>query len=141
MINFELSKEQFKTLLELIYLGNIMANEHREQDIEEYNQLQEHLFSLAPECGINDCSDLEEPQYPSNDLEEELQEITCEYNEASFWEELIKRLSTMKLLEVYTPEHLNNMESIDQFKLVLEYEGKIRSHLAQFGLAQFPLPE
>lgn len=141
MLNLQLSKEQFRTLLELAYLGNMMANGHRNEQIEKYSQMEELLFSLAPHYGITDCSDVEEPKFPIGLFEERLQNLVDEYDETTFWEELVDRLTTMLKCRNYTPEQLNELSREEHFKVFFEYEDKIRLHLSQYGLEQFPLPE
>jgi hypothetical protein len=141
MINLQLSKEQFKSLLELVYLGNTMANVHRNQDIEKYSEIQDLMFSLAPQFGIEDYSQSVDSEALLESFEEDLQEPIGQYNEATFWEELIRRLSTISLLNIYTIDQLNEMDGSAQLQLVIQHEEKIRSHLAKFGLASFSLPE
>ena len=53
-MNIELSEKEFRRLLDLVYVGNWVLNSARGDDrFEDYDQLQEKMFSLAPQHGMN----------------------------------------------------------------------------------------
>ena len=52
-INIELSEKEYRRLLDLVYVGNWILNSARGDDrFEDYDQLQEKLFAMAPEHGM-----------------------------------------------------------------------------------------
>lgn len=82
--HLKLSKEQFKDLLELTYLGNVVANGHRNQCIKKYEDVENLLFSLASQFGIENCADEETPEYPSRVFEEgDIQTLIDEYDDTT----------------------------------------------------------
>ena len=52
-MNIELSDKEFRRLLDLVYIGNWILNSARGEDrFEDYDQLQEKLFSLCLKNGM-----------------------------------------------------------------------------------------
>ena len=52
-MNIELSEKEFRRLLDMVYIGNWILNSTRGDDrFEDYDQLQEKLFSLCPDHGM-----------------------------------------------------------------------------------------
>ena len=53
-MNLELSRKQFRRLLDLVYIGNWILNSTREKDrFEDYDILQEKLFAQCAKNGMN----------------------------------------------------------------------------------------
>jgi hypothetical protein len=99
-MNIEFTKEQFLTLLKIVYLGNWMANAQREDGlIEEYESMESFIFSQAKKFGydkyLDDELKDENLYFPTRAFEEEtrVHELVEEYDEDSFWDELVERLS------------------------------------------------
>lgn len=94
----EFSKEEYFTLMKLVYLGNWMSEVYNEEDPNsDYLQLEKHILSQADQFG---CSQLvekfEDDQYSvTEEFEDssEVFEIIEEYNEDNFWNELISKLT------------------------------------------------
>ena len=52
-MNIELSEKEFRRLLDMVYIGNWILNSTRGDDrFEDYDLLQEKLFSLCPANGM-----------------------------------------------------------------------------------------
>jgi len=52
-MELKLNKEQYKKLLELVYLGNWMVNAYRTDDyLEEYSDVVSNIFSQAEAAGL-----------------------------------------------------------------------------------------
>jgi hypothetical protein len=53
-MNIELSKKEFRRLLDLVYIGNWVLNSIREDDrFEDYDELEEKIFSLCRDKAWN----------------------------------------------------------------------------------------
>ncbi|MBI4699456.1 MAG: hypothetical protein HY758_11300 [Nitrospirae bacterium] len=106
-MHIEFTKEQFKDLLRLVYLGNWMVNSIRIDDVVgKYNDLTNHIYSHAKDAGLEDYVDHDETakKYcPGTRLEEdnEVEKYLDEYNDENFWDELIHRLSARDVIEKY----------------------------------------
>lgn len=57
-MNIELSKREFRLLLDLVYTGNWVLNSQRENDrIGEYDQLQSKIFAHCRQLNMNELID------------------------------------------------------------------------------------
>ena len=51
-MQLELTEKEFRRLLDMVYIGNWILNSCRDDDrFEDYDNLEEKLFSLCPEHG------------------------------------------------------------------------------------------
>ncbi len=141
MIDVKFSEEQFKTLLEMVFLGNWISNAHRREPIKRYRELEEFLFELCPQFGLVGYSDGDTPKYPSKLFIKSLMGLIKENEEVTFWEQFIERFSTLQIHRDYTQEQLENMEQTELFDLIKEYEDNLRAYLSKNGLSLFQLPE
>lgn len=52
-MQLELTEKEFRRLLDMVYIGNWILNSCRDDDrFEDYDNLEEKLFSLCPEHGM-----------------------------------------------------------------------------------------
>lgn len=95
-INF--TKKQYRTLVELLFLGNHVSNGVRESDriIQEYEDLLQHVYSFAKEMGMEEEIIFEKEYnkfFETRELEESLMDYVEEYDGDVFWNELAGRLA------------------------------------------------
>lgn len=92
-----------------------MANAHRTDPIKEFDELEQYILSFGKDFGME-----EDIEYDENlkqfFLTEEyiersgLEELIDEYNEDTFWDELLFKLADRDMMEKYGIETLKNME-------------------------------
>lgn len=105
-MEFELSRKEFRRLLDLIYVGNWVLNSTRGEDrFEDYDDLQEKFFSLA---GKHDMGALVTAYmghyFPSKAYEEGgIHEAIADYEDAIFFDILAEELARRDMVE----ENLN----------------------------------
>lgn len=95
-INF--TKKQYRTLVELLFLGNHMSNGVRESDriVQEYEDLLQYVYSFAKEMGMEEEIIFEKEYnefFETRELEESLMDYIDEYDGDVFWNELAGRLA------------------------------------------------
>ena len=127
-MNIELSKKEFRRLLDLIYVGNWILNSARGNDrFEDYDFLQEKLFAL---CGRNGMPSLIQSWhghiFPSRAYEEGgIHEAIADYEDAVFFDILAEELARRDMLE----ENLNQDDlgelsaRMDDYMLEFEKNG------------------
>jgi hypothetical protein len=133
-INF--SNEEYKTLLEVLYLADWILNSY-ETDKEPknivYHDLEQKILSLADKFEHKELVDFDEKyeEYiPSNILEEgPVFDYIDDYNEETFWEELIDRLSKRDLLKHHTESEIEGME---ESLILSEIEKYARKYAEEF---------
>ena len=53
MIGLAFTKEQFESLLRMVYIANTVANGHRDEDfLVAYDELEQYIFSRAKDAGF-----------------------------------------------------------------------------------------
>lgn len=135
--NIELTKKQYLALLKAVYLGNWVANANRDgspQDphLDEYESIEDYLFSLAPEFGLAKYVDHEKSDgsryYPTNAFDEEtgVHELREEYEEDAMWDELCDMLGERDFHRTYSPNDILKMSDEERFtkmqECIIRYE-------------------
>jgi len=124
-VNLELTEKEFRRLLDLVYIGNWILNSTREDDrFEDYDLLEEKLFSLCPSLGMHTLSQRWRGHvYPSRAFEEGgIHEAIADYEDAVFFDILAEELARrdMEFDQVSAEDHdeLNRRfdEYIDEFE-------------------------
>ncbi len=124
----EFTKEQFRALLDLAYLGNWMINSHRSGDvIAEYDDLQTYLFSHCPRFELEELLDVTDPTYPSQAYEEGVSEFIDEYDDETLWEGLAMNLATKRVAE-------EKVDPEGALAKIFEYEEELLEEFEKNGL-------
>ena len=121
----ELSKKEFRRLLDMVYIGNWILNSARGDDrFEDYDDLEEKLFSLCAGEGMGALSQVWEGHiYPSRAYEEGgIHEAIADYEDAVFYQILAEELARRDLgLEDSDPEDFTELtermeDYLDEFE-------------------------
>ena len=139
-INF--TKSEYRTLLDVIYIADWILHAHdieKRSDTKEYSELFQKLMSYAKDMG---CEDLVDFDKQGNNYAEsfsfEEQSLALgyinEFENDSFWEELISRLARRDaLIEL----KVDNEQDVDRDKLytaIGNAESKWSKEFEAFGL-------
>lgn len=144
-IKIDFTPKQFETLLKLAYLGNWMANAHREgspedPQKEEYEEVEDYIFSFARQFGFDefvDDNDAGEGKfYPTRKFEEEtdVNELHEEYDEETFWDEIIERLGARDFYRHYPKKVLQKMSRDERVDKLYEFIGKWADEIDEHGI-------
>ena len=99
-MQIELSKKEFRRLLDLVYIGNWILNSTRGDDrFEDYDELQEKLFTLCLDRGMRSLVQTWHGRiYPSKAYEEGgIHEAIADYEDAVFYNILAEELARRDL--------------------------------------------
>ncbi len=130
----EFTKDQFLALLKIVYLGNWVANANRGDGqinprLEDYDDIENFVFSHAKKFGLADYVDdktAEDGQYFPTRMFEESQDVfeaIDEYNEDTFWDELVEHLAERDFEKHYTKleiQKMTNDERIDKLYFYID---------------------
>ena len=95
-MTIELTEKEFRRLLDMVYIGNWILNSCRENDrFEDYDLLEEKLFSLCPEHGMQSLVQRwRGHSFPSRAYEEGgIHEAIADYEDAVFYDILAEELA------------------------------------------------
>lgn len=141
----EFTKEQFLALMKAVYLGNWMANANRDGSLEDpqiegYEKIEDYIFSLAPQFGLDEYMDHEptdgDRYFPTRLFEEEtdVDKLHEEYDEESFWDELSDRLGERDFYNKYSKQDWEKMTRDERFLKLQECIIKWEEELEKNGI-------
>lgn len=143
-MEIKLTKEQYKNLIKLVYLGNWMVNAIRsgnkeDPQIEKYNEIEQYIFSFAKDFGLEKYVEYVEEFkefFPTREFEDdpEIEKYINDYDEETFWEELIHRLSWRDFIRTYGKEAVEKMDIEERIEKGFPFEEKYRQEFAKNGL-------
>lgn len=144
-INF--SEKQFEDLLKLVYLGNWMVNAHRTDDtVLEYKDLEQYLFSFCRDFNMERYIEYDEElkeYYPGPEFEEsaDIEQYKTEYDNNTFWDELIHRLARRDLIEEYGEDAVLSMSPEDLLEREHPFIEKYNREFSTNGLDTLEIGE
>ena len=143
--SIEFSKEQFLTLMKIVYLGNWMTNanrdgSHKDPVVKEYEKMEDYIFSLAPQFGFDKYLDHKpkdgDRYFPTGLFEDEtgVNELHDEYDENIFWDELPDRLGDRDFYKKYSKKDWEKMTRDERFLKMQECIEKWEKELEKNGI-------
>ena len=112
-MNIELTDREYRRLLDMVYIGNWILNSTRGDDrFEDYDLLQEKLFSLCPANGMRSLVQSWQGHiFPSRAYEDGgIHEAIADYEDAVFYSILAEELARRDLgLESSDPEDFSEL--------------------------------
>jgi hypothetical protein len=139
-INF--TKSEYRTLLDVIYMADWILPTHDTEDrsgTKEYSDLFQKLMSYAKNMGCEDLVGFDEQQkdYAASFIFEEESpalDYIDEFENDSFWAELISRLAQRDALIELKANNPYDVESEDLFAAISKAEEKWSKEFEAFGL-------
>ena len=113
-MEIELTRKQFRRLLDMVYIGNWILNSCRENDrFEDYDLLEEKLFALCPDHGMNALVQRwRGHSFPSRAFEEGgIHEAIADYEDAVFYDILAEELARRDMDSEQLPQ--DDMEELN----------------------------
>ena len=141
-MKINLTKKEYRLLLDLIYIGDWILHAHREEeprDTESYRMLVQKVYGLAKEM---DCGELIEPDeerneyFPTRKYEESsgVFEFIEAYEDMSFWRELTDRLVERDIQEEVGVAGRERMSPEAFYTLASPMAAKYENEFAKRGL-------
>jgi len=123
----DLTEKEFRRLLDMVYIGNWVLNSCREDDrFEDYDDLEEKLFSLCREHGMDALVQRwEGHDYPSQAFAEGgIHEAIADYEDAVFYDILAEELARRDMVE----EHISQYDAEELSSRMEEYFDEFEKH-------------
>lgn len=140
-----LTKKQYFALLKTVYLGNWVANAIRDDSdsgkrLDEYDVAESTIFSYAKQFGysqyIDDEFANEGKYYPTRVFEDktEVMALIDEYNEDTFWDELVEHLAERDFKKQYNRAEARAMSQEEHINKLYEFIDKWAEEINANGL-------
>lgn len=125
-MKIELTKDQYRDLLSLAYLGEWVANAY-EKDRKRFllADTQQRLYSLAGDAGCGDWIEAdpkEQRLVPAASMEKALGPLIDAYDDHAFWDLLAERLAERDLVAERGHDAVHDMSDA-------EYDAALQPHL------------
>jgi hypothetical protein len=141
------TKREYHALLEMIYLADWMLHAHepnRKEDV--YHALEQKILSVAKEFGCEDLVEHSErlnEYFPTKTLEESdaIQGAIADYDDATFWDEIISRLAERDVSRRHTEEELARLTGEDRVVLYWKAEKPYADEFETNGLDRIRIEE
>ena len=126
-MQIEFTEKEFRRLLDMVYIGNWILNSCRENDrFEDYDDLEEKLFSLCREHGMSSLVQRWEGRdYPSQAFADGgIHEAIADYEDAVFYDILAEELARRDMIE----EHVSQYDAEELSSRMEEYFAEFEKH-------------
>ncbi len=128
-ISFEFNKKEYWNLMRVVYLADWVANSVCEGNMKEdagIKKIRNKILLEAEEMGLENYIDYDsdaDEVYGSRELEDhaETRKLIDRYNEETFWQELIYRLTERDLFKEYTKARVSKMDFIEKIEADHKY--------------------
>ncbi|MFQ5686990.1 MAG: hypothetical protein ACE5GV_10055, partial [Candidatus Scalindua sp.] len=105
-MQIELSKKEYKNLIDMIQIAEWVMNAHKikkDPSIEKYSKLEQKIYSFADKMGCENLIEYDKEMneyFPTKELDEgQGMQYIDEYDNDSFWDELIDRLVARDIIK------------------------------------------
>jgi len=142
-MKIEFTREEYKCLVDMLYIAEWVQNAHSVEDdprAEPYEKLEQKIYSYAKDMGLEDLIEFDsehEKYYPTRKFEETGYHRECidEYDNKTFWEDLISRLANRDLIrQMGGVENLSKLSFEERIQKTLTLEKKYSSEFEKRGL-------
>jgi len=139
-----LTAEQYKTLMVMTYLGNWMVNAHRVETDEAFEAAASRIYSHAKSAGAGDFVERDADKgryYPTRELEELAHQWADAYDNETFWDELVERLSERDLVAKHGRSNCEQMTIEERFSNLEEFETRYDDEFENHGIERLTIKE
>lgn len=113
----EITRQEYRTLLDVLGIAGWVLHAHRNENAprtREHRELEQKLFALASEYGLEELIVYDQNDgryYPTEEYEEEGDVLAFidEYNDETFWKELVERLAMRDVLSRIGQKEFHSM--------------------------------
>ncbi len=136
-MNISLTPEQYRTLLLMVYLGNWMVNAHKTDQEKVFSGLEHYIFSFAESFavkGLVEWFEDDKAYYGTRELDDLAEPYIADYDNETFWDELINRLADRDFLAQYGEDTIERMTQEERFIKREEFEERYEEEFEEHGL-------
>lgn len=150
-MKLELTKEQYKNLIKLVSLGNVMANMFRDEDerIDKLERAASDFLEQAAKSGLGDyvkkcgCGHCDGVYGPSDKLwdDPDMVMVQDEYDDDVFWEQLVDRLAERDMRLHYGVKAIARMSEAERDEKTDAYLRRYDDEIDEHGVDRLVIRE
>lgn len=144
-MKIDLTRKEYRTLLDMVYIAEWIINAHRvdsDPRTEPYGALQQKVFALAKQMKYENLIEYDaevDTYYPTGEYEESgaAHDFIDEYEDESFWSELIVRLAQRDLIQqVGSAAKVSTLPFEERLIRLADLENTYAMEFEKYGLAR-----
>ena len=141
-MKINITKKEYETLLDILGIADWVLHAHHvkeRSDMGKYKELEQKIFSYAKDMGFEELvsyEDLLKGYYPTRKFEETTpgMDFIREFEDDSFWDELVHRLVDRDMLRLVGEERLSSMPVKERFEMEDPVEKRYGEEFYKNGL-------
>ncbi|MCP5273958.1 MAG: hypothetical protein H6936_03700 [Burkholderiales bacterium] len=146
-MKINITKKEYRLLLDILYLGEWMLTAHDQEEAPEKKQYQDvvqKFYSYAEEMGYENLIKADKAlnkYFETMEYEESSQvnEIIENYDNATFWDELVSGLALRDAQEIEGNDAFNKMSPEERIQLLYPLEEKYHEEFMANDLANLQI--
>ena len=146
-MKINITKKEYRLLLDILYLGEWMLTAHDQEEAPEKKQYQDVIqkfYSYAEEMGYENLIKADKAlnkYFETMEYEENSQvnEIIENYDNATFWDELVSGLALRDAQEIEGNDAFNKMSPEERIQLLYPLEEKYHEEFMANDLANLQI--
>ncbi|MCP5274262.1 MAG: hypothetical protein H6936_05310 [Burkholderiales bacterium] len=146
-MKINITKKEYRLLLDILYLGEWMLTAHDQEEAPEKKQYQDVIqkfYSYAEEMGYDNLIKADKAlnkYFETMEYEENSQvnEIIENYDNATFWDELVSGLALRDAQEIEGNDAFNKMSPEERIQLLYPLEEKYHEEFMANDLANLQI--
>ena len=144
-IEIKLSKEQYKDLVQMIYLAAHFAEaSESEKQMGGFGAVAQAVYSLAQKAGSTDWvgfDPIRKEYFYKPALEEALQPMVEGYDDQAFWSELADRMMLRDFEKSFGPEALEKMDPAEVYEKQEPFLAKYEEEFSRHGIDRLEIAD
>ena len=143
-MKIEFSKEEFKTLIDSIYIANWVLHSHYTEEempkeTKRFRNFKQKIYKLTEKFGFEDLIETAETKdgieyCATKEFEEQNQTFIEKYEDFSFWDELLDKLSDRDVLNSISKEENEEINFIKYLEIKTPYVKKYEDEFSKYGI-------
>ena len=136
-INFTMTKKNFKLLIEHVFIGNWIINGTKIERDETTDDLLNTILSIGKNYNIMGEIEYDQEHHEydlPNDKVEEIMDKIQEYEDDTFWEDLVDKLATRDAIEKNGIKKMEELEHYERMKKIWDEEQKYVKEFEKNGI-------
>ena len=128
----------------MTYMGHWVVNAHQLEPDQSFDESASHVYSYGTAFGLGDLveSDANSGKYfPTRQLDELAAEYIDAYDNETFWDELIERLSERDLVAKYGQKARKKMTFEEHFTKLEDFETRYGEEFKKHGIERLTIKD
>jgi hypothetical protein len=145
-MEIKFTKDQYDSLIKLVYLGNWMINSIRDggKEIKKYDDVEQYIYSFAKEFGLDNLIEYDtqtKQYYPTWELDDnpEVEPYRQDYENEVFWDELTDRLARQDFVRHHGEKAIRKMSQKEHFEKLHPFIEKYEEEFYKHGIERLEI--